>query len=602
MPALPTGLVCHSSGTYYLRRRIPTDILSCYPGKQELSRSLRTKSYRAALELHRLAEAKLTAEWHAHRQRLVENDAQQSVVAVTHIRSLTPEAIAEICTHFEAASLAGEEARRMSGEPYSDEEIEEYQAGYQAAIVDSKRALARGQLDVFRAALDQFLDLYRYQVKAPEEDMKRLTRAFAHMAVQTNLKLLSRYDGNDVPTPVFGKTVTTPLLSSVTKEYLRYYRKLDKPSMLKKVEGVLAMLVEVIGDKPIGTLKQADLMRFTDGVQCMPPHWKVVCRRRNLSLPDLIALEEGEISKGTFDGTYMATLRPFVDWCRSNKQDDGWPLSITLEKVKYVGSRKKTDRRQRAMSPTDLVRLFQGAEMKAFAMDARQAHRFWLPHLGLFTGARMNELCQLNPQVDICQDESGLWFLDMNEDSPGHAKIKKSVKTGGSRRQVPIHSQLIALGFLDYVKHVKAQGHTLLFPDFPPSVRRAAPKAGDWFRELIRQLGLRDETPGARLVGMHAFRSTLLRQAMLLGVDEIEAITGHSMEISDNRTEGDKKPSKVVRNYQGGLPIPMLSQLLERVSYQGLSFYTPVSPTAHSVARQQKACTPKVLVQANVQD
>jgi hypothetical protein len=41
MPMLPTGLQRHpQSGTYYLRRRIPTDVLVCYPGKKEITFSL----------------------------------------------------------------------------------------------------------------------------------------------------------------------------------------------------------------------------------------------------------------------------------------------------------------------------------------------------------------------------------------------------------------------------------------------------------------------------------------------------------------------------------------------------------------------------------
>jgi hypothetical protein len=57
------------SGTYYLRRRIPTDVLVCYPGKKEITFSLRTKDYRTAVERHRAEEARLTVTlrqfWHS---------------------------------------------------------------------------------------------------------------------------------------------------------------------------------------------------------------------------------------------------------------------------------------------------------------------------------------------------------------------------------------------------------------------------------------------------------------------------------------------------------------------------------------------------------
>lgn len=63
MPVLPTGLHCNPKfGTYYLRRRIPSDLLSRYPGQEEVSFSLKTKDYQVAVQRHRLEEAKLTAE------------------------------------------------------------------------------------------------------------------------------------------------------------------------------------------------------------------------------------------------------------------------------------------------------------------------------------------------------------------------------------------------------------------------------------------------------------------------------------------------------------------------------------------------------------
>lgn len=51
MPKLPTGLKKRKSGTYYVRRRIPTDLLWAYPGKKELGTSLKTKKYNEAIEL-----------------------------------------------------------------------------------------------------------------------------------------------------------------------------------------------------------------------------------------------------------------------------------------------------------------------------------------------------------------------------------------------------------------------------------------------------------------------------------------------------------------------------------------------------------------------
>ncbi|MEK9802904.1 MAG: site-specific integrase, partial [Curvibacter sp.] len=173
------------------------------------------------------------------------------------------------------------------------------------------------------------------------------------------------------------------------------------------------------------------------------------------------------------------------------------------------GARDKTENNQRAMRQDELVRLFAGPEYRSFATDPSLKHCYWLPLIGLYTGARINEVCQLNPQCDIRQ-ENGVWLFDITEDSDSDGRVKKTLKNASSHRKVPIHSELIRLGFLKHVEKLKEQGSQLLFPDWPPYSGRAAGKAEKWFRQLIQDTNLRDETPGARLVGFHVFRHTLL--------------------------------------------------------------------------------------------
>jgi hypothetical protein len=93
--------------------------------------------------------------------------------------------------------------------------------------------------------------------------------------------------------------------------------------------------------------------------------------------------------------------------------------------------------------------------------------------------------------------------MDITDESEGDARIDKSVKTGGSKRKLPIHPKLIELGFLDYVAAAKKRGDTLLFQAFPTAAGRASPKAMKWFTEFLQEIGLRDETQNARIVGMH---------------------------------------------------------------------------------------------------
>ena len=66
------------------------------------------------------------------------------------------------------------------------------------------------------------------------------------------------------------------------------------------------------------------------------------------------------------------------------------------------------------------------------------SHKFWLPLLALFTGARMEEMCQLRANQVIQVD--GVWCLKIAQDYPD-----QSVKTAEDRI-VPLHPFLILNG------------------------------------------------------------------------------------------------------------------------------------------------------------
>ena len=580
MPTLPTGLIRDSkSGVYYLRRRIPIEILSCYPGKAERIFSLRTKDFKTAVERHRKEEAKLTVEWDAKRRKIRLFNQTPQPQPIQKIDALTPEIIDAICGTFEISSLTSDDILRANRQ-YDAQDVADYKACYAAANSFLRTAVGEGDSGPVRPLLNEFLRLARFEVNVSEPDMHQLALAYGRAAIRTNEKLLRRFEGDDVPTPDPKSIRATPLLSQVIDAYATYYEKLNRPEMLKKVKAVLPLLLQMVGNKPIGALTQTDFTTFFDAVQTLPPRWKDYCRIHKVSPKEASDRQVGEISKSTFEGTYVAAIGPFLEYCRSRWQDQGWPVTVTVDGIRYTGRRAEPESGQRAFKPHELKRLFEGPEMEALSRSPDEAFKFWLPHLGIFTGARANELCQLNPQCDIRKDEStDIWFLDITSASEGHEEIKKSVKNRSSRRRVPIHPTLIGLGFLDYVAELKSTGKTLLFPGFPPSVGRAAPKAGEWFTDFLRLTGLRDETAGGRLVGMHAFRHTLSSQAAELGIVNSESITGHANKITNLETSQDGMiegaSSTVVRNYRGELSVGKKMEILKKVHFGDLQFFAP---------------------------
>lgn len=350
-----------------------------------------------------------------------------------------------------------------------------------------------------------------------------------------------------------------PMFSAVIDGFLNKYPQDRKLPMFKKHKTVLPMLLDVVGDKPINELRQADINGFFELLGNLPPRWKDECRKRALTVRQLSELDHDlTVGPKTFDDTYIASVRPFLKASRKDWQDQGFPLGLTTEGIEYLGDREEGEHKQRAFNPEELKRLFEGSEMAAYAKDSTQAHCFWLPHIGLYTGARVNEICQINPQVDILRDpESGAWFFWITKETEADPRIRKSVKTGDARK-VPIHRKLIELGFLQYVERVKSGGAKVLFPAWQPVNRRASGEAEKWFREFLRTTRLRDETPKGMILGMHAFRHTLLTYgAMQKPPLSLFCITGHAQ---------DEAPIAATGAGKGYLTLSLLSPLGDRAA------------------------------------
>ena len=169
---------------------------------------------------------------------------------------------------------------------------------------------------------------------------------------------------------------------------------------------------------------------------------------------------------------------------------------------------------------------------------------YWIPLLALYTGARLNELGQLRPQdvyEETYRDQAGqlqsAWVVRITSDEADGL----TVKTSSSVRRVPVHTQLIKLGFIDYVK--SASGRQRLF--WEVKLDRDGKLTCTWSKWFINQylrktIGIKD----SRLV-FHSFRHTFKHMARLAGISKevSDAITGHS--------SGD------VASSYGGLSFPL---------------------------------------------
>jgi integrase len=145
--------------------------------------------------------------------------------------------------------------------------------------------------------------------------------------------------------------------------------------------------------------------------------------------------------------------------------------------------------------------------------------KFWLPLIAVFSGMRQEEICQLRVE-DIRQDED-VWFIDINDRPP------RKLKNATAVRRVPIHSQLIRLGFLAHVDTQRRRRQARVFPALQPGGAddRLGHAFTKWFTRYRREVGLYRQG-----LDFHSFRhtaTTLMHQAgVALAV--IDHVTGHA--------------------------------------------------------------------------
>lgn len=150
--------------------------------------------------------------------------------------------------------------------------------------------------------------------------------------------------------------------------------------------------------------------------------------------------------------------------------------------------------------------------------------RFWLPLIGLYSGARLAEIGQLET-ADI-REESGVWLFDINE--AGGLDLGKRVKTVSGRRTVPIHSSLIGLGFLEYHAQRLKTGEKRLFPEIHRVSGSTFTKASRFFAGYMNEIGVKTAADKNRLV-FHSLRHNFTDA---LGVEysrtDVAPLLGHS--------------------------------------------------------------------------
>lgn len=342
----------------------------------------------------------------------------------------------------------------------------------------------------------------------------------------------------------------------------------------KRLETFLAILEE--GKDSVTTFAEfaqnRDAMRkYYDIITRIPAQYSKKQEYAGLNFSELAALNvppEQRLKSETLKNQFN-TVKGFLSWAG----EEGYLMNPShYKKLLIVPKVAKTCKR-RGCTTDELRRLF-APECFLPELAGRNKQekpwRFWVPLLALFTGARLEEICQLNLEDIGYDDAVKCWFIHITDQTGSGGK---SVKTEAARRVVPLHhfftEDKSPAPFIQYVESLRKRGETRLFPMLKANSRgNVSDAVSKWFTAYRRKCGIGAEKNGLSDVSFHSFRHTVITSAKVKDIEQrkVKQMVGHEDDASGNITQ----------RYEGNYPLEIIfHHVVERLDFDtALDLYT----------------------------
>lgn len=285
-----------------------------------------------------------------------------------------------------------------------------------------------------------------------------------------------------------------------------------------------------------------DCRDVSEYIYNVPKNWKQ--NFPNSELYDIVrdtSLTYEKLSKKTMK-KYIVFLKSLLLFARKEKLD---VISDFSDALDIPPIQDGDEINIESYTQDELVKIF-GSSLYPSRYDRKYFAKFWIPLIGLYTGARLNEICQL--YVDDIRKENGIFYFNITRDRPD-----QFTKNTQSIRKVPIHSKLIELGFLDFVKAVKKSKKDRIFYNLTFQKRNHyAGSTSTAYGRYLDKIGITD-----RSKVFHSFRHN------------IETILAHKKvpQSMINAMCGWKNKSIPELNYLDKYPLSLLQKEMESLQY-----------------------------------
>jgi integrase len=546
---------------YYLRRRVPVDLLQHYAPKVQFVASLGTSDGREALRKVRLETAKLEEQFHRVRQY---KDAP--------VRDELPDAeVKRLSALYIHRLLDADDEMRRDGlwfrdglgthEGINERDFIEMGQTLAELLPVMRNAVARGDIFPIQAEMEVLLEDEGVKLTPDSDAYRKLGLAILRADVQAKEIQRQRQAGDPIETPPEPPRLRAVPAAAVPKDgdttvesLWKLYK--QERNLAPKTESdfgtSVRRFVDVNGNLPVRSVTKAHARAFKDAMLRMPK--RLHGKDRTLTVPQVLErfkddTETRLLDPRTVNEKALAAVRAVFGYAIANGLRDDNPISG----IKAAG--EASDGPSRLPYSAQDLRVIFGSEV--FTQGARpvggggEAAK-WLPLLALFTGARLEEIGRLDT-ADVCEEE-GVQYLFIRPGTEG-----RRVKNKGSRRKVPIHPELARLGFLEYVKDRREAQDETLFPNLKSSRAQRTAAFSSWWGRYTGELGITD----SRKV-FHSFRHGVKRALRHASVETAltDALMGHAARDVASLYGLDEEGQ--------GFPLSVLRDALARLAYPGL--------------------------------
>ncbi len=524
--------------TFYFRVRIPKDLKEWF-GKQDFKRSLRTKVLTSAKRLVILWAAKTEKLFTTIRAGLL-----AGIMNGKQIRKLIDDYIAYTLKKDDEERIAFGVQNTLHETAEGPLRITE-RAEFDPLVETITDELLENRYDTVSRRLNEFLESRGIEIEKESYDYKLLCRDIAYAHIDEIFEINVNRDMRNFDDPYYLKDDTSSVQPVIFDEPVRDVTGLLFSELISKYlaekqarescgQGTIAanqryfdLFKELLGDCPVLGITRDQLVDCLNKMKRLPSRRDIKPEYKGKTVKELLELDYVPEPLGVQTiKNHISTLSSCFKWAVLN----GHMATNIAEGLTPKDNRSKREKRQ-AYTPDHLKALTENLYSRQKS-KGKSADHWLIPLVALFGGMRIEEICQL--QKNDVREIDGIWCFDV------YQMGENKVKTANSERIVPVHPQLIELGFLDYHKSVN---NDQLWPNLTRVSGRYSHKWGQWFQSFNK----RHVTEDGRYV-FHSFRHNFVNGLKQLGVQEqiIAELAGHSRGSVTMETYGKEYEPRVL--------------------------------------------------------